>query len=212
MKKNILMITGCAMLLSISSIAYSAEGPYVSGNLGLAIPRDSDVTDSTVPGITLDIESDSGLSVGVAVGYDGGNNSRIEVEIGYHKNDLDKASLLGVDVPLTGDTSGLALLLNGYWYWEFTNQSAYTTFISAGVGFAKVEINDFNVPGSGLPSLSDDDTAFAYQVGGGVGYAVNEKTTVDVKYRYFATSDLEFDTTTAEYSGHNVLVGIRVNF
>lgn len=210
MKKNILMITGCSILLSISSIAYSAEGPYVSGNLGIAIPSDSEVTDSTVPGITLDIESDSGLAVGGAVGYDFGNNTRLEGEIAYQKNDLDKASLLGVDVALTGDTSSLALLLNGYY--DFANESAFTPFISAGLGFAQVEINDFNVPGSGLPSESDDDTVFAYQVGAGVGYAVNEKITVDVKYRYFATSDLDIDTTTVEYSGHIFFAGIRVTY
>jgi len=209
MKKTFFMIIGCTMLLSISSIAYSA-GPYISGNLGLAIASDSDVTDSTVPGITLDIESDSGLALGVAVGYGLGNNTRIEGEIAYQKNDLDKASLLGVDVDLTGDTSSLALLLNGYY--DFATESAFTPFISAGLGFAKVEINDFNVPGSGLPSSNDDDTVFAYQVGAGVGYAVNEKTTLDVKYRYTGTSDPDFDTSTAEYSSHNFYAGIRVSF
>lgn len=210
MKKNILIIACCTMLLSISTIAYSAEGPYVSGNLGLAILSDSDVTDSTVPGITLDIESDTGLALGVAAGYDFGNNIRIEGEIAYQKNDVDKASLLGVDVDLTGDTSSLAFLLNGYY--DFANESAFTPFISAGLGVAEVEINDFNVPGSGLPSSNDDDTVFAYQVGAGVGYAVNEKVTIDVKYRYFGTSDPDFETTTAEYSSHNFYAGIRVAF
>ena len=210
MKKTFLITAVCAMILSISSIASSAEGPYVSGNLGLAILSDSDVTDSTVPGITLDIESDSGLALGVAVGYAFGNNTRIEGEIAYQKNDVDKASLLGVDVDLTGDTSSLALLLNGYY--DFANESAFTPFISAGLGVAEVEINDFNVPGSGLPSSNDDDTVFAYQVGAGVGYAVNEKVTIDVKYRYFGTSDPDFETTTAEYSSHNFYAGIRVAF
>lgn len=210
MKKNILMIAGCAMLLSFSSIAYSAEGPYVSGNLGLAIASDSDMTDSTDPGITIDVQSDSGLAFGVAAGYAFGNNTRIEGEIAYQKNDLDKASLLGVDVDLTGDTSSLALLLNGYY--DFANESRFTPFIGAGIGFAKVEFNDFNVPGSGVPSSSDDDTVFSYQLGAGVGYAVNDKITLDVKYRYMGTSDPEFDTTTVEYSSHNFYAGIRVAF
>lgn len=210
MKKTYSIITGCIMLLSISSIAYSAEGSYVSGNLGLAILSDSNVTDSTVPGISIEIESDSGLALGVAVGYAFGNNTRIEGEIAYQKNDLDKASLFGVDVDLTGDISSLALLLNGYY--DFANESAFTPFISAGLGFAKVEVNDMNVLGSGAPSKNYDDTVFAYQVGAGVGYAVNEKVTLDVKYRYFGTSDPDFDTATVEYSSHNVYAGIRVSF
>ncbi len=210
MKKKISTIACCAMLLSISTIAYSAEGPYVNANLGLAIPSDSDMTDSTLPGITIDIEADTGLALGVAAGYDFGNNIRLEGEIAYQKNDLDKARLWGVDIDLTGDTSSTAFLLNGYF--DFANDSAFTPFISAGLGLAIVEVNDFNVPGSGVPSYNDDDTVFAYQVGVGVGYAVNEKVSVDVKYRYCATSDPEFDTTEIEYSGHNLYAGVRVAF
>ena len=210
MKKTYFMIAICAMLLSISSIAYSAEGPYVSGNLGIAMASDSDATDSTAPGTTLDIESDSGLALGAALGY-GFGNIRVEGEIAYQKNDLDKASISGLgSVDLTGDFSSTALLLNGYY--DFKNQSAFTPFVSGGIGMATVEVNDFNAPGSGLPDTNEDDTVFAYQVGAGVGYAVTEKVNLDVKYRYFGTSDPEFETTEVEYSSHNVYAGIRVSF
>ncbi len=100
--------------------------------------------------------------------------------------------------------------LNGYY--DFVNESAFTRFISAGLGCAKVEVNDFNIPGSGLPSENDDDTVFAYQIGADVAYAVSEKVSLDVKYRYFATSDPDFDGTEVEYSSHNIYAGIRVNF
>jgi opacity protein-like surface antigen len=210
MKKRIVIIAGCTIILSISSIAHGAKGPYVSGNLGLAVLSDSDLTDSTTPGITANIESDSGLALGVAAGYDLGNNIKVEGEIAYQKNDLDKASVFGVDVDLAGDTSSLAFLLNGYY--DFVNESVFTPFVSTGLGFAKVEINDFNVPGSGLPSYNDDDTVFAYQVGAGVDYAVNEKITIDFKYRYLGASDPEFDTSTVEYASHNFYAGIRAAF
>jgi opacity protein-like surface antigen len=210
MKENIFMITGCAMLLSISSITYSSEGPYVSGNLGVSMPSNSSLTDSTAPDIKIEIESDLGLALGAAVGYGFANNTRIEGEIAYTKNDADKASQNGVDVDLTGDTSSLAFLLNGYY--DFTNKSQITTSITAGLGVAKVELNDFNVSGSGLPSANYDDTVFAYQVGIGVGYAVNQNVIVDVKYRYFGTSDVQFDTTEVEYSGGAVYAGTRYSF
>lgn len=211
MKHNILMVAGCAMLLSIASIAHSAEGPYVSGSVGAAIPVDSDVTDSTLPGLALTFESDVGIAAGVALGYDFGNNFRAEIEYAYQKNDLDTATLAGVAViAVVGDTTSHAGLLNGYY--DFTNTTVFTPFISAGVGFARVEINEFNIPGSGLPNANADDTVFAYQVGAGVGYAVNPTLTIDVKYRYFGTADPEFTTTTIEYSSHNVYAGIRVAF
>jgi opacity protein-like surface antigen len=210
MKKNILMIAGCAMLLSISSSAYSAEGPYVSGNLGLAIASDSDMTNSTAPGITLDIQSDMGWAVGGAVGYGFSNNTRIEGEIAYQKNDLDKMGILGIDFPITGDTSSLALLLNGYY--DFVNNSSFTPFISGGIGYAKVDISDTIAPGLGTLTPSDDDTVFAYQLGVGGGWAVNEKVILDIKYRYFGTSDPEYGTIKVEYSSHNFYAGIRVGF
>ena len=209
MKKNLLIISVCVLAFFFSSPAYSAEGPYVSGNIGFAMLSDSDVTDSTIPGITIDMEYDTGLALGAALGYDFGN-TRLEGEISYQKNDFEKASLLGVDVDLTGDVTSLSLLMNGYY--DFVNNSAFTPYLSAGLGFAKVEVNDLNIPGSGLPNSNDDDTVFAYQVGVGVGYAVNEKVTIDVKYRYFATSDPEFDTTEAEFASHNFLFGVSVNF
>jgi opacity protein-like surface antigen len=210
MKLTISIATGCAMILSLSSIAYSAEGPYVSGNLGIAIANDSEVTDSTAPGITLDIESDTGFAIGGAIGYDFGS-TRIEGEVAYQQNDFDKIGVAGLgSVDLTGDTSSLSFLVNGYY--DFNNSSAFTPYISGGIGLANVEINDMSIPRSGLPSVNDDDTVFAYQVGVGVGYAVNEEVSIDVKYRYFGTSDLEFDTTEVEYSSHNLYAGIRVAF
>lgn len=213
MKEKILMAICCTALLSITSAGYSAEGPYVSGNLGLAMPSDSDVNNSGLPGLTVVVESDMGLALGVAAGYGFGNNIRIEGEVVWQKNDVDKASLLGIELDFTGDTSSLALLLNGYY--DFVNESAFTPFISAGLGYARVELNDIGVVGGDDP-FSVDDKVLAYQIGAGVAYAANEKVSVDVKYRYLGTSDLEYGTEvfteTMEYSSHNVYAGIRVAF
>jgi len=209
MKKALLIATAGGFLLSASSIAYSADGPYMSGNLGLAIASDSDVTDSTLPGITLTIESDMGYALAGAVGYEFGN-FRLEGEIAYQTNDLDKVKALGVTLDATGDTSSLAGLLNCYY--DFNNTSLFTPYISAGIGMAQVEINNFNIPGSGLPGTNDDDTVFAYQFGVGMAYAMTENLSLDIRYRYFATSDLEFDTTDVEYSSHNFYAGIRYTF
>lgn len=53
---------------------------------------------------------------------------------------------------------------------------------------------------------------FAYQVGAGVGYALTPQVTLDVKYRYFATADPDFDGTDMEYASHNIYAGIRLDF
>ncbi len=210
MRKTIFMISGCAMLVSISSLAYSAEGPYVSANAGLAIPNDSDVIDSELPGVAIEIESDNGLALAGAVGYGFSENLRVEAEMQYVKHDLDKVNVFGGSLDLDGDFSSLALLFNGYY--DFANESAFTPFISAGLGFSKLDVSDISVPALGPLSSSDDDTVFAYQFAAGVRYAVNEKVSVDVKYRYFATSDPELDVLKPEVSGNLLTAGITVAF
>jgi len=208
--KKFFILTGCAVLLCFSTIAYSADGPYVSVNAGVAIASDSDVTDSTTPGVTLTVESDAGFAVGGAGGYSVGN-ARGEVEIAYQKNSLDQISMLGVPFELTGDTTLLSVLVNGYY--DFDMDSPFTPFVSGGIGFAQFNLNDSKIVGTPDPVTNDDDTVFAYQVGAGVDYAINEEVSLGVKYRYLGTTDATIEgTTEIEYSSHNVLVGVRASF
>ena len=209
MKKNLLIIFVCVLAFFFSASVYSAEGLYVSGNIGFATASDSDLTDSTVPGTTVNIEFDTGLALGAALGYDF-NRFRVEGEISYQTNDVDKIGAQGVFFDATGDATALAFLINGYY--DFVNSSAFTPYISAGLGYAQVAFNDLNISGSGFPGSSDDDSVFAYQIGIGIGYAVTEKVTIDVKYRYFGTENSEYDTTEAEFASNNFLFGVRVYF
>jgi opacity protein-like surface antigen len=209
MKKNLLITFVCVLAFFFSTTVYSAEGLYVSGNLAFAMASDSDLTDSTVPGVTVNTEFDTGLALGAALGYDF-NRFRVEGEISYQKNDVDKISAQGGFFDETGDAKALSFLINGYF--DLKNSSAFTPYVSAGLGFAQVEFNNLNISGLGFSGSNDEDTVFAYQVGIGVGYAVTEKVTIDVKYRYFGTEDSEYDTTEAEFASNNFLFGVRINF
>jgi opacity protein-like surface antigen len=211
MKKILVSIAGCAALLAFSSMAECAEGPYVGGNIGFAIPNDSDLSE---PGVSGTIESETGYALGVVAGIDLGI-TRVDGEVAYQKNDLDTITLtifgLGTaSSSITGDISSLTFLVNGYY--DFKNTSPLTPYVSAGFGFSRVEVSDISVPGIGPITASEDDTVFAYQVGAGVGYAITPELTIDAKYRYFGTSDPSFGGTEAEYSSHNFYGGLRVSF
>ena len=211
MKKNVVLLVGILLFFTATSVFGEDKktGPYFSANIGMAFPSDSDITDSTVPGITAGVESDSGLALGAALGYDFGI-LRFEGEIGWQKNDLDKLKIIGINFDLTGDASIISFLLN--LYIDMENSTPFTPFFGVGVGLANVDINDLNVPGSGLPSSSGDETVFAWQIGGGLGYAVSQSTTLEIKYRYFATKDAEFGTTKVELASHNIYLGARFAF
>jgi opacity protein-like surface antigen len=194
------------MVFSFSTIAY-AEGLYFSGNIGAAMLADADITE---PGFNAELGSDTGVALGIALGYAYSNNIRAEIEFAYQTNDADTLEAFGVGLNATGDTTSSAGLLNCYY--DFVNDSSFIPFITAGIGYAKVELNDFNLSGSGMPNSNEDDEVFAYQVGAGVGYVVSEKIILDFKYRYFGTDDPEFDVTEVEYASHNFYVGIRAFF
>lgn len=218
MKKHLVLLVALATFLPLSSFAADAEGLYVGGNLGMAIPSDADVTESE-PGTsaeTYNLESDLGLALGAAVGY-AFENIRVEGELAWQKNDFDKINMWGRDLELEGDISSLAFLLNGYY--DFKNSSAFTPFVTAGIGMARIDIDDMALSGWGGPAQSTHDTVFAFQLGFGVSYAVSDRISLDVKYRYFRTQDPEFEgdasdpgTSEAEYSSHNIYVGIRIFF
>ena len=209
MKKNLLIIFIFVLAFHLSTPVYSAEGLYVSGNFGFAMASDSDLTDSTVPGVTVNTEFDTGPALGAALGYDF-NKFRVEGEISYQKNDVSQIGSQGVLLNNTGKVTAFSFLINGYY--DFINKSAFTPYISAGLGFAQVEFNNLDISGLGFSGSNDEDTVFAYQVGIGLGYAVTEKITIDVRYRYIGTEDSEYDTTKAEFASNNLLFGVRVSF
>jgi opacity protein-like surface antigen len=221
MNKNILTITCCATLLLTPVIAYSAEtstkdpfqidnanytndsikGMYVSAGLGLSVPNDLDVEDSGGGSFTLD----NSFALGGAIGYKFKDFMRIEGEVAYQKNDLDNIKHPSIgSVPIDGDTTSTALLLNVYT--DFMNDGPVFTFLSIGAGMAKVEANVDSVLGVDL-DLHADDTDFAYQLGAGVGYVMSENVVLELKYRYFA-----IDVDGIDYSTQNVYLTTRIHF
>ena len=209
MRKYSVLLSCIIFLATTVSLAHADNGWYLGANLGGAWLNDSDITDPTVPGVTLELSYDFGIMVSGFVGYQI-NQFRIEGEIGYQENDIDDTSGLGVTLDSTGDVTGTSFLLNGYY--DFNTATSFTPYITAGIGYAEVEVNDYNIPGSGALNYSDDDSVFAFQVGAGVGYAINTALTLDVKYRYFATEDPEFGTSEAEISSHQIMLGLRYRF
>ncbi len=183
------------------------KGFYLSGTAGAAWLSDADYDEA---GISIDAEYDTGFLLGAAAGYDFGM-LRTEAEFGYRQNSFDKwkdATVGGFnlgDFSASGDITTLSYLLNGYI--DFENKTSVTPYIGGGLGFANVDVEDVTFQGTELGD--EDDTVFAYQAAAGFGYDINKNLTLDVGYRYFATSDPDFDGTDAEYDSHNVSFTVR---
>jgi opacity protein-like surface antigen len=180
---------------------YIPEGTYATVNIGLVKTDNSDI-ENTDP--TLALEYDLGYAINGGVGYNFGNNMRVETEVSYIQSDLDQ-----IDFPasgaeaVTGDLEAVTFLVNGYL--DFTNGGPFTTFVTAGVGIANIDLN-FKYP---TISAWGDDNVLAYQVGAGIGYMLTETLTIDLKYRFLQTEDIELGDLDISYASHTIYMGAR---
>ncbi len=180
---------------------------YISANLGLARTQSTDIGNAAMHG---DMETALGFALGAAAGF-GFDYGRCEAEISYQKNDLSKVRIGVIDPGASGEISTLALLFNGYL--DMKNKTAVTPYLSAGVGAARYSISAMPVLSGGVfTTESNDVVVFAYQFGAGVGYAVTPRFTIDLKYRYFATSNPRLGDTILHYGSHNIYLGARFSF
>lgn len=240
MKRTLAATLGGTVFVAFASASWADQpGWYVSGLAGATFLSNADnifesfaVDGIVVEGLTLKTEHDPGFGVAGAVGYEFGNGVRLEGEIGYRQNDLDTIKLVGVEGDFSdGDLSTLSFMSNLFYDFTFGfphTGSPWKPYVVGGIGVAEVSINNavvgtFSVDGMPVPELpnlpfaDDENTVFAYQAGAGIGYAVNQQTTVSLDYRYFATEDpsftdvdgLEFES---DYETHNVSLSLRYRF
>jgi opacity protein-like surface antigen len=197
--KKFLGLTLFAFLF-VFSLNANAQNFYVRGNAGVSMLMDNDYTQD---GFT--IEFDKGIALGVATGYDFGK-FRIEGEIEYQKNDVDKYKSSTANIDMKGDVSSTIFFANGYY--DFHNNSKFTPFVTAGLGVGRFKTKDWSTVVDKIFINFDDEsyTEFIYNIGCGMEYAINEKVSIETKYRYLDVPNFE------SYANHNLLLGVRYNF
>ena len=142
-----------------------------------------------------------------------------------------------INQPIKGNAKMLGTMVNA-WY-DIETGSAWSPFIGGGIGVFNADFSglkwDPNTVCQGIasgldPPLTlppncglrpkDKDTVFAYQVGGGVGYRVDDTTTVQLSYKYQLAPGLQFDgkgvagtvKTKSDMKIHLFEVGFRYHF
>lgn len=186
MKTTIAGVSVWLALLSCPVLSASAATPYVSGSAALSMPRDSERTPRSY---------DTGYLLTGAVGLDSGLY-RLEAALGYQKNEINNSQrTVSMTTYMGNGAIDLGLPL-----------ASLKPYITAGAGLADVEEEHDNGSIVG-------DTVFAWQIGAGAGFEVASLVTVDLQYRYFATTDPELaDQKKYTIDTHNVMLGLRVGF
>lgn len=186
-------------------------GPYVSLGAGANLTRDAKTTGG---GVNTKYEFDVGPAVVGALGYGLGdfglgNGFRVEGEVNYRSNDIDKANTGAA----TGRYNSWGFMVNGLY--DIMLGWPVTPFVGAGVGVADVSWRGSVPPGT-TASVGRTEPLFAYQGIAGLSYAITDQLKADVSYRYFATLDPDVNTAagkvSTDYRNNTLLLSLRWEF
>jgi opacity protein-like surface antigen len=105
-------------------------------------------------------------------------------------------------------------------YVDIPNGSALTPFVGGGVGAAFIDHTVIGIEnGTDTFTNSRSSTNFAWSIGGGLAWAIDERLTADLSYRYVnagtstvAKGNWEPLTASTDIASHDVTIGLRANF
>ncbi len=208
------------MIPTICAATPPRLGPYVSGFIGVSVPQNTDVNSYDFAGTSFNdrVEFDPGINIGGTAGFDFGI-VRLEGELSYKHGEMATITdqINGQRYHNADGTLGaLAMMFNAFF--DLHNASPVTPYFGGGIGFAAMHLSDTFVAEFGPPIYQeDDDSVFAYQVGAGLEIALNRMLSLDLGYRYFATTKANFGSdldiaTDLKLKSHNAAVGFRVKF
>lgn len=202
-----LIATALLCSVSAAAMAQQTSGLYIGLGAGANFSRDADVSGS---GIDTETQFDTGWVGLGSVGYGFGNGLRLEFELGYRDNDVDGVNGVSNAGGSVNVWSGMVNAL-----YDVPLTIPITPYIGAGIGYARVKADSVNIASNTI--VDDSDNVFAYQGIVGAAYGITSNLKLGLDYRYFATLDPEFSTSTgtkvdSEYASHTVLVGLRWEF
>lgn len=178
----------------------SLDGIYISGSAGIAIARDSSVTSSS-PAADGKGKYDSAASYALAIGKHVTPHLRAEVEMSYRKADV-KLTINGAPgVVIPGDDATWTALANVYY--DFLPTEKISPYIGAGIGAAR---HSAELTGGGF-NVDDSDTGLAWQTGAGAKVNIAHNVDFTLGYRYLSTSDMKFNTVSADYGVNEIRAG-----
>ena len=201
-----LMASGSAIAQSTDDTMMmdsAVRGWYLSGNIGIHHPMDSDLSGT---GVSSSAEIDQGLAGLAAFGFDFGEHWRAEFETGYRESDLDNIS----GTAATGDAEALSGIANVFY--DFNLGGGIEPYLGAGLGMTRVSLDGASPIGGS--SITDDDWGFALQAGAGLAIPLNRRLKLTADYRYMSVRDLNYTSAAgtsidADYDDHAVFIGLR---
>lgn len=192
-----------AAAAAMATSAYAQDTSWYGGGQGSAVFQDD--ADAS-GGVAFSNEYNTGYGLGGILGHDFGNGFRAEAELGYQRSNIDNGN---------GHNSALFGLASGYYDFNTGQNNKWKPYLGAGLGYADIRMD--GTPGAAA-SVDDSDQVPVWALSAGIGYTLNERTTLFTGYRYMAAFDKPNLTNAAgqgfnlDYATHNVQAGVRYAF
>ena len=172
-RKRLLLATTLVVLAAVSPTlpSHAVEG-YMGISAGTWSPNK---TSSDFLGPKQETSYDTGWALSGLYGVKFENNIRMEFEAGYKQADAKKIS----DEAWVFDA-----MINAWYTLPLTGGIA--PYVGGGFGIAKTH--------TASATIDNTVTGVAYQLGGGLDIPINDKTSIDLGYRYFGTTSTSTDT------------------
>lgn len=188
--RGALAATALVGLFGTAAAAQDA-GFYLKGFGGATFPQSTDFDFDTRPAGFTDLKSglsyDTGYILGVAAGYNVTPNVAVELEYAF-RNSAASIKNTG-DAGKDGNSQSNAWMANAlYKFTPMGPTGQWQPYVGGGLGMA-----DLNIDGLDLNGDFDSDYQFAYQLIGGVGYAVTPQWTINGEVRFFGINDQDLE-------------------
>ena len=176
--------------------------------------------DSSFDGDTVTYETDNPFQYSFAIGKEF-NDWRLEFNYSAATLSSDTITVVPAGQPavtagITPDVEADVKSYMLFGYKDFPNDTKFTTYIGAGLGFSdlKVDAQNIIVAGANIPLEAIDEQLFTFGVKGGVEYEVAENTSLysEVGYLNYASFEPNEDEEFDSINSFVVSAGLKFNF
>ncbi len=173
------LIVSLGLFLTLTTNTYAEDsGIYIGVIAGENLRPDTTLSSPSLGSQIMDFNV--GYTFGGFVGYDFGNNFRLEGEISYRENQISTG---GGEDPQAGTSS---IMFNGYYDLPLTKP--FNLYFGGGLGVATAQLETISLG----QVIDANESVFAYQLEAGINWNYNPKATFSLGYRFFDAADPEF--------------------
>jgi opacity protein-like surface antigen len=181
--------------LSVAAIASPASaeeaGLYITAGVGTGF--NSEIS-GEISGTDFDADGRTTVQGGIGLGYDTGENIRVELGVSRSNADIDSVKISGVkyDVDQTGESWSVGTRF----FYDFANDSEFTPFVGTGVNLSWGD--------------DSDDRTYSIPVIAGVSYEATEAVDIFGQVSYAMAPAQDVDGVDFDFNGaFGVAMGIR---